>query len=155
MSLKELKKIRKQRMERTYIELQVSKQKLKDSENKLAQAKSQRDEFHRWRLEHQETLFNGLQDDYFSPEDLKNYLMKLDNMKLEEQLLVEKIPILEKEVEEVKVELFNARQRLENVNRELEKVNEFLDIEAKEGLKIEELKEEDEVDELSSFRASK
>ncbi len=155
MSLKELKKIRKQRMERTYIELQLCKQKFKDSEIELLQGKSRLDEFHLWRLEHQESLFNGLQDDYFSPDDLKNYLMKLDKMKLEESFLEEKIPMLQKAIEDAKEELFNARKRLENVNRELEKVNEFLDIEVQEGLKVEEQKEEDAVDELSSFRASK
>jgi len=155
MSLEQLKTIRKQRMERTYIELQVSKDKLNVCENDVHQAKLKFDEFHHWRLEHQETLFSRLQSASFSSDDLQRYMTKLEGLKEEEEALKAEVPRLEKKAEVARAALSQLRVKLVNISRDLEKAKEFIEME-KEAIRLEENKKEDEiVDELASFGAIK
>lgn len=154
MSLQQLKTIRKQRMERTYIELQASKEHLKVCEDNVQQGKKKLADFRVWRLKHQETLFTELQTSYFSPDDLQNYMAKLEQFKAEEEALAEEIPRLEREFEAAKTRLLQLRKKLADINRDLEKVNEFIDMEKEELQLLANKKEEDIVDELASFRAA-
>jgi flagellar biosynthesis chaperone FliJ len=155
MSLQQLKTIRKQRMERIYVELQASKEQLKYCEENVAQGKLKLEDFHQWRMEHQETLFTDLQTDCFSPNDLQNYMVKLVKFKEEEQALVEEIPRLENVLEAAKNRLSQVRRQLVDINRDLEKVNEFIEMEQEELVLAENKREENTVDELASFRAAK
>ena len=119
MSLQQLKMIRKQRMERTYVELQVSKEQPKSCEENISQGKLKLENFHQWRMEHQETLFSDLQTDYFSPNDLQNYMAKLVQFKTEEEALEAEIPRLESAFETAKNKLSEVRGRLADINRDL------------------------------------
>lgn len=154
MSLQQLKTIRKQRMERTYIELQAGKEQLKVCEDNVQHGKQKLADFRVWRLAHQESLFTDLQTSYFSPDDLQNYMAKLEQFKAEEEALAEEIPRLEQVFEAAKTRLLLLRKKLADINRDLEKVNEFIDMEKEELQLLANKKEEDTVDELASFRAT-
>ncbi len=155
MSLQQLKTIRKQRMERIYVELQASKEQLKHCEENVYQGKLKLDDFHQWRMEHQETLFTDLQTDCFSPNDLQSYMAKLVQFKEEEEVLAEEIPRLENVLETAKNRLSEVRRQLVDINRDLEKVNEFIEMEQEALILDENKKEENRVDELANFRAAK
>jgi len=155
MSLQQLKTIRKQRMERTYVELQASKEQLKSCEKNVHQGKLKLEDFHQWRMEHQEMLFTDLQTACFSPNDLQNYMAKLVQFKTEEETLVAEIPRLESALEAAKNKLSQVRRQLADINRDLEKVNIFIEMEQEELALAENKKEENTVDELASFRATK
>lgn len=155
MSLQQLKTIRKQRMERTYVELQAGKEHLKLCKKNIVQGKQRFEDFCVWRLEHQETLFTSLQTACFSPDDLQNYRVKLAQLKEEEQALAEEIPPLESALAMAENTLSQVRRQLADINRDLEKVNEFIEMEKEEKQLSDNKKEENTIDELASFNAAR
>ena len=155
MSLQQLKTIRKQRMERIYVELQASKEQLKLCEENVQKGKHRLEDFHQWRIKHQEVLFSDLQTACFSPHDLQSYMGKLVHFKEEEEALRMEIPRLENALEVATNRLSEVRKTLADSNRDLEKVNEFLEMEKEELAIVEAKNEESTIDELASFRATR
>ena len=99
-------------------------------------------------------LFERLQSDYFSPNEMKDYNITLEKQKFKEERLREEIPVLIGELNSAQNKLDKARNKLQLATKEMEKVQEFIDLQEKEGAAEEEKQEEDIADELSSFKSS-
>ena len=154
MSLQQLKKIRAQRVERLHSELQRSKTFYTQSENEVEQAKKRLRDYGIWRINQEKVLFERLQSDYFSPSEMKDYNITLEKQKFKEERLREEIPVLIGELNSAQNKLDKARNKLQLATKEMEKVQEFIDLQEKEDAAEEEKQEENIVDELSSFKSS-
>jgi len=152
MSLQQLKKIRSQRVERIYSELQQVKAIYAQSENELKQARITFEEYGVWRIAQEKLLFDHLQSDYFSPNQMKDYNLTLEKQKEKESQLEDEIPSFISHLETAEKELEKVRRKLQLATKGMEKVDEFIDYEEKEEAAIEEKQEEDLADELSCFK---
>ncbi|MEE9350884.1 MAG: YscO family type III secretion system apparatus protein [Thiotrichaceae bacterium] len=155
MSVAQLKKIRSQRVERIYIELQRLKSSFRQAEIELQQARDEFENYSLWREREERSLFNSLQQsDSFSANTIKNYNLKVESLKLNESQLNNAIPAFEKNLDATKKVLEKVQEKLQIANKDMEKVDEFIDIQKVEDKLIEEAQEENVADELSCFKSS-
>ncbi len=154
MSLEQLKKIRSQRVERIYRELQKAKSLFEQAERELQQARVELQNYSIWRGEQKKSLFGALQGDCFSPNDIKGYNLKLEKLKEKESQLREVIPDVKVKLEDAKKDLDKAKEKLQNANKDMQKVDEFVHMQNEEAELIEEKQEENVADELSCFKSS-
>lgn len=154
MSLEQLKRIRIQRVRRVYTELQRAKTVYAQTELELQNAHDELNNYHHWRLQHEQELFDQLQSDFFSPSELGDYNIRLDRLKQREDELRNMIPVVEKRLEACRQEVVDAQLRLQKVTKDKEKVDEFLLMEEGEEKSIQEKQEEELVDEISCFKSS-
>ncbi len=154
MSLSQLKQIRSQRVERRYTELQREKAAFSQAETKLADAKTNYREYCLWRLDHQKHLFEKLQSGDFYPQKINQYNQKLEQLKEKELALKEIIPTFEVEFKASFARLEKSKQVLKAANKDMEKVEEFIKMERVKSKDAEEKQEEEEADEMSSFKSS-
>ncbi len=154
MSIKQLKKIRSQRVERIYRELQRAKSSFAEAELKLQQARVEFRDYGSWRVQQQAAMFDTLQGDSFSPNEIRGYNLKLESLKEKEEQLKDVIPAFEVQLEDVEKNLNKVREKLQHANKDMEKVDEFIKIRSQEDMLLEEKQEENVADELSCFKSS-
>lgn len=155
MSIAQLKKIRSQRVERIYTELQRSRASFYQAEIELQQAKEAFINYSLWRKQEEVSLFNSLQQsDSFSANAFKSYNLKVESLKLKEVQLNDAIPAFETTLDAAKKTLEGVQKKLQTANKDREKIEEFIDIQKREDKLIEEAQEENVADELSCFKSS-
>ncbi len=100
-------------------------------------------------------MFNSLQQsDVFSANTIKNYNLKVENLKLKEERLNAAIPAFETKLDVATKAFEKVQEKLQIANKDMEKVDEFIDIQKVEDKLIEEAQEENVADELSCFKSS-
>jgi flagellar biosynthesis chaperone FliJ len=155
MSLSQLKTIRSQRVERGYTELQRIKAAFAQAEAKLQEAKDNYKNYCNWCIEQQKELFSQLQSGDFYPEKINQYHQKLEKLKEKELVLKEVIPSFEVDLKASFERLNEAKETLQSANKELEKVEEFIDMQKTKDKEEEEKQEEEVIDELNCFKSSR
>ena len=154
MSLEQLKLIRQQRAKRVYIEVQRAREIYEQAIRDLQDARNEVENYKIWRIRQQKVLFEKLQEGEFTADKLGSYNTTVERMKEQEQRLTATLPEYEEKYKQAQKVLELSREQLKNVNKDKEKVDEFIDMQAKEEKVIQERKEENEVDELSCFKSS-
>ena len=155
MSLEKLKDLRKLRMERAFIELQKSKEYVLFCKKELEKKFHKQREYSKWRLIHQDEMFGDLQSGIFAPEDLGNYLADLERMKYKKKQLENDLENEKKKYKLAEKKVIEKQQALSLIVKKLEKLTEIIEMN-KEGVAAEiDRKEENTVDEIVAFRASR
>ena len=155
MSLEKLKDLRKLRMERAFIELQNSKKYLLFCEKELAKKFHKQREYSKWRLIHQDEMFGDLQSSIFAPEDLGDYLADLERMKYKKKQFEDDLETAKKKYASAEKNVQEKQQALSLIVKKLEKLSEIIEMQM-EGLASGiDRKEENTVDEIVAFRASR
>ncbi|CAA6815714.1 MAG: Unknown protein [uncultured Thiotrichaceae bacterium] len=153
MSLDQLQKIRNQRLERTYIEVQLNSDAEKQAIEAIRQARQDLENFMIRKKETQDHLFDQLNDGSFSIDEMATYNKTLSNIDAEEMRVRENIPLREKELHAAQNRLKESKEKLQSVTKDLEKVKEFITVVDKEKLQEEEKAEESLIDELATLRS--
>ena len=155
MSLKQLEKIRSQRLESSSIAVQMCRKAWDQSiADKLALDK-QLEEFAVWKDEQRDVLFNSLNKGEFSVDKLDGYNADLNRLDQHEKELMDQAPQKEEAVKKAQKNFEKAQEKLQSVTKDLEKVKEFISVDAKKGLKLEESNEELQIDDLNNARVSR
>lgn len=154
MSLEKLKVLRKRRVEAAQLEYQKSKEYLLFCEKELANTYQKQQTYSKWCVKHQDDLFEELQGDYFSPDDLGKYRANLEKMKFKKQQLAEELVRGKKKYQAAEMKVQEKKAALSVLTKKLEKLSEIIDIKINELSEGMSRTEEDEVDDLVAFRAS-
>ena len=154
MSLEKLKELRKRRMEGASIALRKSKEYLLSCEQEVYGKQHELEQYAQWRLQHQDDLFNQLQSNSFSPDDLGRYLADVDGLKFKKQQIKEALETAKKKHQQAERNINEKKMTLSLITKKLEKLSEIIDIKKKELSSGDSIKEEDEVDEIVAFRAA-
>lgn len=155
MSLQQLKRIRQERAKRVYIEVQRAREIYDKAARDLHDARNEVENYKIWRIRQQKILFEKLQDGLFTPDKLGAYNATVDRMKQQEQRLtatLEEYKDLYIKAEKI---LSESREQLKSVNKDQEKVDAFIEMQAREDRIIQQRQEENAQDELSSFNHRK
>lgn len=153
MSLHQLQKIRNQRLERTYIEVQLNRGAEEQAIEAIRQARQDLENFMIHKKVTQDDLFDQLNDGNFSIDEMATYNKTLSNIDAEEIRVREQIPLREKELYAAQERLKQSKEKLQSVTKGLEKVKEFITVDDKEKLQEAEKEEESMNDELAALRS--
>lgn len=153
MSLEQLKKIRSQRLERTYIEVQLNRGSEKQAIEAIRQARQDLEDFMIRKKQARDALFDQLNDGSFSVDEIETYTKSLANIDAEEAHFREQIPLRESELYAAQERLKQSKGKLQSVTKDLEKVKEFIIVEDEQKLQEAEKEEESLIDELATLRS--
>lgn len=153
MSLDQLQKIRNQRLERTYIEVQLNRGAEEQAIEAIRQARQDLEDFMIRKKSTRDHLFDQLNDGHFSIDEMETYNKTLSNIDAEEIRVREQIPLREKELYAAQERLKQSKEKLQSVTKDLEKVKEFITVVDKEKLQEAEKEEESMIDELATLRS--
>lgn len=153
MSLDQLQKIRNQRLERTYIEVQLNRSAEEQAIDAIRQARQDLEEFMVKKKRVRDTLFDQLNDGQFSIDEMEAYNQTLSNIDAEEVKVREQIPLRERDLQEAQNRLKQSKEKLQSVTKDLEKVKEFITVVDKEKARQAEKEEEGLIDELATLRS--
>jgi len=153
MNLDQLQKIRNQRLERTYIEVQLNRGAEEQAIEAIRQARQDLEDFMIRKKKTRDDLFDQLNEGSFSIDEMESYNKTLSNIEAEEIRIREQIPLREKELYVAQDRLKQSKEKLQSVSKDLEKVKEFINVENKEKLQEAEKEEESLIDELATLRS--
>lgn len=126
MSLEQLKTLRTRRMEQCYIQLQEQRRIFAAHQQQVEQHQQQLANFHHWRLQHQEDLFHGLQNQTFEPQALLDYQSKLEQFQQQEEYLKHELSNAQEALKQVESQVQTAQQESNEAVLKLEKVKEVI-----------------------------
>lgn len=126
MSLEKLQSLRQRRMEQRFVELQAQRHNLERWQNDLYQKAAQLEQFQRFRLQQQETLFSDLQSKPFATTSWHDYQKTLEQLRLEEVFLHQELQNVQNKVQQAENQLEQARLKSREANLKLEKTKEII-----------------------------
>lgn len=136
MSLAELQKIRERRLEKKQTEVMQAKQAVINAEHNLAQTIVKIEQFHEWRLTHQEELFKGLQTQVCTPHLMQEYQTKLFALSQQEEQLRAAIPNAQKLLEQANQNLSKVRAEMNALAMKNEKTKEIVETQQQADLQL-------------------
>ncbi|HPE58805.1 MAG TPA: YscO family type III secretion system apparatus protein [Thiolinea sp.] len=136
MSLEKLQKIRARRLDKQLSLVQERKSQMLAAEQHLHQARQELEQFHHWRINHQESLFKGLQGQTFGPEAIFEYRNTLESLGQKEEMLHAAIQQSNEQLKRAQEAYANERQVANALAMKNEKTKEIVEIMNKEDAQI-------------------
>lgn len=131
MSLDKLQEIRERRLDKQRKVVQDCKDKMVAAEQTLEQCRQNLLNFRQWRLDHQESLFQGLQGQACSPQAMFEYRAKLEKLTEEEQQLQVVITQAEEALKATQEQYAQASKVATELALKNEKTKEIIEIQDK------------------------
>lgn len=128
MELRKLQKIRQRRMEKQFIEVQAHQNIVVQCEQRVREQQQAIKQFHQWRREQEEGLFQALQSSPFGPQAMLDYRASLEKLRLQNQELQEKLVTIQGQLEGAKRSLQQAQELSRELTLKNEKMTEIVEI---------------------------
>ncbi len=155
MSLEQLKEIRTRRMEKHTLEVSRARELLRQGEQAIEDKKTALETFVQWRLNQQDVLFNTLQGAAFSPQDLSNYMERLESLKKQEEDKNDEIKSAKEQLEVTRGKFREAQIALEEITKKVEKIKEIIAEEKRVSDIAKDRAEESQNEEIATMMSQK
>lgn len=136
--LRQLRRIRNRRMEKQYTIVQEHRRQVEGYERQLQEAHERLKQFQQERLARQDAYFRELQSQPFTPEAMREYQTKVQQLVSEEEFHAQQIPECEKKLENAKQAFEKCQKESNQLTLQHEKMKEIIEVKSNEELQVEE-----------------
>ena len=140
-NLQKLQEIRERRLEKQQKAVLQCKHAMIEAEQKLQQCRINLEQYHQWRLDHQESLFKGMQGQSFSPQGMFEYRAKIEKLAQEEEQLKAIIVSAQEELKAAQEQYVQAKRIANELALKNEKTKEIVTIQEEAEKKLAQAKE--------------